>query len=71
MNDEPLRTRAEAAAFLGVSVRTLDSLAYTGRGPRYFRVGRQSRYAMADLLAWLDSRAVEPRTAERRLRAAR
>jgi excisionase family DNA binding protein len=40
---EYLTTR-EAAALLGVSVRTLEGLRATGEGPRYVRVGRAVRY---------------------------
>lgn len=37
-------TTAEAAALLGVSVRTLESLRAAGTGPRFVRVGRAVRY---------------------------
>lgn len=45
---EYLTTR-EAAALLGVSVRTLEGLRATGEGPRFVRVGRAVRYVRDDL----------------------
>jgi hypothetical protein len=52
LSDEALVTRAEAAAFLAVSVNTLASYASQrpGDGPRVFRLyGRTVRYKMGDL----------------------
>jgi excisionase family DNA binding protein len=40
---EYLTTR-EAAALVGVSVRTLEALRAEGRGPRFVRIGRAVRY---------------------------
>lgn len=41
------------AARLGVSRSTLQSWRYTGRGPRYLKVGRLVRYRNADIEAFL------------------
>jgi excisionase family DNA binding protein len=67
---EPLLSRAEAAAYLGVSPRVLDGWAYKNEGPPYFKVGRHTRYDRADLLRWLAARRVVPQSA-RSLRIAR
>lgn len=48
-------TRAEAAAFLGVSVFTLNQWASEGKGPRSIKVGRQCVYRLADLEAFKTS----------------
>jgi excisionase family DNA binding protein len=41
------------AARLGVSRATLQSWRYTGRGPRYIKIGRLIRYRKADVDAYL------------------
>ena len=45
------------AARLGVSRSTLQSWRYTGRGPRYLKVGRLVRYRNADVEAYLRASA--------------
>ncbi len=45
------------AARLGVSRSTLQSWRYTGRGPRYVKVGRLIRYRNADVEAYLRANA--------------
>lgn len=52
-------TRAEAAAYLGVAVTTLEVWATTGRyGLRFVKVGRRVYYRRSDLDRFLDSRTV-------------
>lgn len=47
-------TRKDAAAFLAVSLTTLDLLSRRARDPLpYYVVGESRRYARRDLLAWL------------------
>lgn len=50
-------TRAEAAEFLGVPVRTLGQWAYLGTGPSYFRLGGggHARYRRSDVEAFLEA----------------
>lgn len=50
-----LSTR-EAAAFLGLSPRTLDRYRVTGEGPMFFKFGSRVRYLKADLEAWAQAR---------------
>ncbi|MGY3567720.1 hypothetical protein ACVWWH_003461 [Sinomonas sp. RB5] len=53
---ELLLTRAEAAAYLGLSVKRLANLACLGRGPRYRRFPCGSvRYEWSDLQTWAAS----------------
>lgn len=42
-------TPAEAAAYLSVPTRTLESWRYRRTGPRFVRLGRHVRYRQADL----------------------
>ena len=43
----------KAAAFLGVSERTLERLRTAGEGPKYVKFGMVVRYDPADILAWI------------------
>lgn len=45
----------EAAQFLRVSIRTLQSWRVSGRGPRYIKLGRSVRYDRKTLIDWLDA----------------
>lgn len=49
-----LLTRAELAAYTGISAATLARWAMTGEGPRLTKLGRAARYRKAAVLAWLD-----------------
>ena len=46
----------EAAAFLGLSPRTLDRYRVNGEGPAFHKFGNRVRYARADLEAWAAAR---------------
>ncbi len=46
-------TTSELASHLGVPVQTLHDLRHAGRGPRGFRVGRELRYRLSEVQAWL------------------
>jgi excisionase family DNA binding protein len=52
-------TRREAAQYLALPEKTLAAWAYKGTGPRFFKVGRWSRYRLEDVNEWLAGRAVE------------
>jgi predicted DNA-binding transcriptional regulator AlpA len=44
----------EAAAIIGLSASTMNKMRCTGRGPRFYRIGkRRIGYALADLMEWL------------------
>lgn len=55
-------TSAEAAAYLGVKVETLNTWRHYRRGPAYYKFGRLVNYTRRDLDAFLDLnlRRVEP-----------
>jgi predicted DNA-binding transcriptional regulator AlpA len=46
----------KAAAFLGVSERTLERLRTAGEGPKYIKFGMTVRYDLTDLRAWVEAR---------------
>jgi predicted DNA-binding transcriptional regulator AlpA len=50
---DPVVTLSELASQLGVSVQTLCDLRSQGRGPRGFRVGRELRFRVGEVNAWL------------------
>ncbi|MGH0035322.1 MAG: helix-turn-helix transcriptional regulator [Myxococcota bacterium] len=51
----------EAAAYVGVSPRTLERWRAAGAGPPYYRLGpRTVYYRAADLRRWLASRRISP-----------
>lgn len=53
----PFMSCEEAAAYLQLSVRTLDVWRCTGRyGIPYVKIGARVRYRKSDLDAWLESR---------------
>jgi hypothetical protein len=46
-----------AARYLELAVITLAKYRVSGTGPRYFKIGRNVRYRIADLDEWLDRHA--------------
>lgn len=47
-------SRREVAAYLRVPEATLARWAYERKGPRFFRVGRHTRYRFEDVVGWLE-----------------
>jgi len=45
----------EAAAYLGLSHRTLPVWRVQGKGPRFIKIGHLVRYELLDLNAWIDA----------------
>ncbi len=43
----------QAGLYLGLSAGALNQRRFTGKGPRYAKVGRLIRYRKADLEVWL------------------
>ena len=52
---EPMLTIDELAEYLTIPVRTLYDWRQAGRGPRAVHVGRQLRYRVCDVSAWLEA----------------
>lgn len=46
-------TERQAAAFLNQSVKTLQSMRWTGRGPAFHKLGRSVRYSREDLIRYV------------------
>ena len=51
---EPVLTTSELAEYLGVHVQAIYDLRADGRGPSGFRVGREIRFRVSDVVRWLD-----------------
>ena len=45
-----------AAAFLGLSPKTLDKLRWAGQGPVFYALGRRRMYTKGDLQEWAMAR---------------
>jgi predicted DNA-binding transcriptional regulator AlpA len=45
----------EAAEFLGVSPRTMETWRRVRSGPTFFKIGHLVRYKTSDLRAWLEA----------------
>jgi excisionase family DNA binding protein len=54
----------EFADRLGLPPATIERWNSRGGGPRYLRVGRHVRYRLADIIAWEESRLVDPNDVE-------
>jgi hypothetical protein len=52
----------QAAEFLGLSVRTLQSWRVRGFGPRYTKIGRAVRYQRRELVAFQQAHTVSSTT---------
>lgn len=52
-----LMTADATADMLLVSKATLYAWRYKGTGPRAYRIGKELRYDLADVMAWLETRA--------------
>lgn len=53
-------TTEEAAAYLGITPYTARRWRSDGRGPRWVKVGRLSRYRVKDLEAYAEQHLVTP-----------
>ncbi|WP_372734559.1 helix-turn-helix transcriptional regulator [Nocardioides sp.] len=51
---ESVVSLSELCAHLGVNAQTIYDLRSQGRGPRGFRVGRELRFRVSEVEAWLD-----------------
>lgn len=60
VNPDPLLSEKEAAAYRGLSPKTLRNERALGRGPRYIRQGGHIAYRRSDLERYLEACAVDP-----------
>lgn len=58
--NDRLVNEKEAAAILGLSVKTLQQWRFCATGPVYRKLGKAVRYSLADLQAYVESCAVNP-----------
>lgn len=49
-------TTRQAADYLGLKETTLEQWRWSGRGPRFVKLGRVCRYRLADLEAFVETR---------------
>ena len=49
-------TTPQAAAYLGLRPATLEQWRWSGRGPRFIKLGRACRYRLSDLEQFIESR---------------
>ena len=54
-----LLTTGEVAALIKVSPATLVDWRHEQKGPRYYKMGREVRYKLSDIIKWEDQ-ALEP-----------
>lgn len=59
---DALLCEVDAADFLKMSERTLQSWRCEGKGPAFVRVGRAIRYRKPDLIDWIAANKVTPTT---------
>jgi hypothetical protein len=59
---EALLTEVQAAEFLNMSGRTLQSWRGRGRGPAHIQAGRAIRYRRVDLIDWIQRNTVSHHT---------
>jgi excisionase family DNA binding protein len=57
--DDRHLTIDELSARLQIPVQTIYVWNYTGKGPKYLKVGRHIRYRVADVEAWEKTRVVD------------
>lgn len=54
-------TERDAARILGIATITLTQKRLSAKAPPHFKVGRNIRYVLRDVLAWRDARTVGKR----------
>ena len=59
-NSKLLLTEKDAAAFLSISVRTIQNWRFHNTGPKYKKLGRLVRYSIVDLSAYAEGATVVP-----------
>ncbi|WP_173401544.1 helix-turn-helix transcriptional regulator [Bradyrhizobium cosmicum] len=57
-NPDPLLTEVQAADFIGLSIRTLQTWRTKAFGPAFVRAGRSVRYRRSDLMHWIEANTV-------------
>ncbi|WP_280314436.1 helix-turn-helix transcriptional regulator [Nocardia wallacei] len=55
VTEEKYLSRLDVAEMFGVPVKTVETWAYKGTGPRFYKIGRYARYKASDCAAWAES----------------
>lgn len=50
----------KAAEILDAAAQTLRNWRFQRRGPAYVKLGRSVRYALSDLMAYMETRRIDP-----------
>lgn len=58
-DDDALLNEVQAAAFLNLSIRTLQAWRLKSVGPKIVQAGRAIRYRRKDLIAWIEANTVQ------------
>jgi hypothetical protein len=58
--DDRFVNSGDAAKILATTPNTLNYWRMVGRGPKYYRQGRNIRYLVSDLMAWGTAESVDP-----------
>ena len=57
LQERGYKTETQASDLLGVAPSTLKAWRVSGKGPRYFKIGRWICYRQDDLDAWIEGQA--------------
>ncbi|BCI84163.1 hypothetical protein MTY66_57880 [Mycolicibacterium sp. TY66] len=58
MSDDVWLSRAEVSERTKIPIATLAVWAHYGKGPKYSRFGRHTRYRVSDVIAWEEAQYV-------------
>jgi excisionase family DNA binding protein len=57
---DPMLSVEDFAALLNVDRQVIYNLNFSGEGPPRYRIGKQLRYKRSEVMAFIESRRVEP-----------
>jgi predicted DNA-binding transcriptional regulator AlpA len=60
METEQFVNDRKAAEVLDAATQTMRNWRFQRRGPKYIKIGRSIRYAMSDLLAYMENHKIDP-----------
>ena len=61
MNTERYLTEKQVSEMTGLALATLRNKRYFGEEPTYIKVGRSVRYALSDIVNFMESKKIMPR----------
>lgn len=57
--DDPMLTTNQTSALTGIAKGTLEYWRWEKRGPSFLKLGRAVRYRKSEVIAWMNSGAVQ------------